>query len=149
MLGILKEAIHAIMNDPAICFLAGCMSILLDSFWELIHKKKNKKEKEDIDFNFFKFAKDMAFDKEREKYRHEIGELQYQISKKEAEIKNLNNLIETKESKIEELDDWIHRLLEYTELSEEDMKRFMEKERKTAEKIENFYSIQQVSNRFI
>lgn len=96
-----------------------------------------------------KSAKDMAFDKEREKYRHEIGELQYQISKKEAEIKNLNNLIETKENKIEELNDWVHRLLEYTELSKEDMKQFIDKEKKTVEMIENFYSIQQVFNHFI
>ena len=93
-----------------------------------------------------KSAKDMAFDKERAKYRHEIRELQYQISEKEIEIKSLNNLIEAKESKIEEL---IYRLLEYTELSKEDMKQFIDKEKKTVEMIENFYSIQQVFNHFI
>ena len=96
-----------------------------------------------------KSAKDMAFDKERAKYRHEIRELQYKISEKETEIKSLNNLIEVKESKIEELNDWIHRLLEYTELSKEDMKRFIDKEKKAAEMIENFYSIQQVFNNLI
>lgn len=96
-----------------------------------------------------KSAKDMAFDKERAKYRHEIRELQYQISEKEIEIKILNNLIEAKESKIEELNDWIHRLLEYTELSKEDTKRFIDKEKKAAEMIEDFYSIQQVFNNLI
>ncbi len=68
MLEILKEVIHAIMNDPVmsflfcfcivaliICCVAGCVIMLLDSFCELKHKrklkKKNKKEKEDIDFD--------------------------------------------------------------------------------------------------
>ncbi len=68
MLEILKEVIHVIMNDPVMCALfcfclialliccaAGCVIMLLDSFCELNHKrklkKKNKKEKEDIDFD--------------------------------------------------------------------------------------------------
>ncbi len=64
MLKILKELINLIMNDPLMCVLfsfcfvallvccvAGCVIILLDSFYESIHKKKVRKKrakKEDI-----------------------------------------------------------------------------------------------------
>lgn len=58
MLKILKELINLIMNDPLMCVLfnfcfaamlvccvVGCVIMLLDSFYEPIHKKKVRKKK--------------------------------------------------------------------------------------------------------
>lgn len=58
MLKILKELINLIMNDPLmcvpfnfcfaamlVCCVAGCVIMLLDSFYEPIHKKKVRKKK--------------------------------------------------------------------------------------------------------
>lgn len=70
-----------------------------------------------------KSKKDIAFDKERAKYRHEIYALQREIKENLREIEVLNlEILELKESILEK-DEWINRLLEYTELTEEDMKK--------------------------
>ena len=75
-------------------------------------------------------AKDKAFDKERAKYRASIRELENEVKSKNIEIYNLKETISDLESKITEREDWIVRLLEYTELSEEDMKKIVEREKK-------------------
>lgn len=67
-----------------------------------------------------KSAKDIAFDKERAVFRKQIREL---------EIRELRNLISQKETEMAEKDDWIRRLLDYTELSEDDLKKFIENEK--------------------
>ena len=68
-----------------------------------------------------KSKKDLAFDKERAKYRHEISGLQREIKENLREIEVLNQRISELEESIRQKDDWIFRLLKYTELSEEDM----------------------------
>lgn len=67
-------------------------------------------------------AKDAAFEKERGTYRKRIRELEQNLLElrtslvqKDAELSALQNELSQKE-------DWISRLLEYTELSEEEMK---------------------------
>lgn len=82
-----------------------------------------------------KTAKDLAFDKERYKYRHEIRELQREIKEKLREIEVLNRKISELEESIRQKDEWIRRLLEYTELSEEDMKSQIQKDRNVSEVI--------------
>lgn len=76
-----------------------------------------------------KSKKDIAFDKERAKYRHEINDLQRTISKQLAEISHLSKRISELEESIRQKDEWVHRLLEYTELSEEDMRKQIQKDK--------------------
>lgn len=84
-----------------------------------------------------KSAKDLAFEKERAKYRQQINELERQIKKAEIEKLEAEEKLRESEQKCEELKDWIDRLLKYTEMSEEDMKKFIEKERQSAEVMEH------------
>ena len=44
------------------------------------------------------------------------------------------------EQKCEKFKDWIDRLLQYTEMSEEDMKKFIEKEKQSIEAMEHLNS---------
>lgn len=82
-----------------------------------------------------KSKKDLAFDKERYKYRHEIRELQREIKENLCEIEVLNQRISELEESIRQKDDWIFRLLKYTELSEEDMRNQIQKEKSVSEVI--------------
>lgn len=77
-----------------------------------------------------KSAKDYAFDRERAKYRGQIRNLQYQLADSEKNIDLLSNELLQKEEEIREKDDWIRRLLEYMDLSEEEMRSLIEKEKK-------------------
>lgn len=58
-----------------------------------------------------KSAKDLAFDKERAKYRHEISDLQREIKENLCEIKVLNQKIFELEGSIWQKDEWIRMLL--------------------------------------
>lgn len=82
-----------------------------------------------------KSAKDLAFDKERAKYRHEISTLQREIKENLRYIELLNQKILELEESIRQKDDWINRLLEYTELTEEDMRNQIQKDRNVSEVI--------------
>lgn len=72
-----------------------------------------------------KSAKDIAFDKERARYRKQIRELEERIKSIEQNSqKRISELIEQTdalEQKILELNEWIERLLEYTEVSREEV----------------------------
>ena len=80
-----------------------------------------------------KSKKDIAFDKERAKYMHEISNLQREIKENLREIENLNRKISELEESIRQKDEWIRRLLEYTELSEKDMKSQIQKDKSVSE----------------
>lgn len=95
-----------------------------------------------------KSAKDMAFDKERAKFRSEIRNLTDQLNNKQKQIEGLNEAIREKDVAISQQKEWIERLLEYTELSENDMKQLIEKDKKTAEIVDNFASLQRIFGRF-
>lgn len=82
-----------------------------------------------------KSAKDLAFDKERAKYRHEISDLQREIKENLCEIEVLNKKISELEESIRQKDEWIERLLKYTELTEEDMKNQIQKDKSVSEVI--------------
>lgn len=98
--------------------------------------------------NYKKSAKDIAFDKERAKFRSEIRSLTDDLNKTKKQISELNEIIREKDVVISQQKEWIDRLLEYTELSEDDMKQLIEKDKKTAEIIDNFRSLQHVFGRF-
>lgn len=95
-----------------------------------------------------KSAKDIAFDKERAKFRSEIRNLTDSLNKSQKRIDELNETLREKDVVISQQKEWIGRLIEYTELSEDDMKSLIEKDKKTAEIVDNFRSLQQVFGRF-
>ena len=76
-----------------------------------------------------KSAKDLAFDKERAKYRKQIRELESNLKKRDADVVKLQMEINKQSEEINQLKDWVARLLEYTELSEEEMKNIIDKDK--------------------
>ena len=68
-----------------------------------------------------KSPKDIAFEKERVKFRGLIRELEREIKNEKIEKLQLKEQLTEKEIEIEGLKLWIERLLEYTELSKEDI----------------------------
>lgn len=75
-----------------------------------------------------KSKKDLAFERERANYRHEISTLQREIKENLREIEVLNQKILELEGSIRQKDDWIRRLLEYTDLTEEDIRNQIQKD---------------------
>lgn len=91
-----------------------------------------------------KSKKDLAFDREREKFRHEIHYLKGNIQSKDVQIQELTCQIGELENKIRELEDWNERLLEYMDMPEEDMRRVLEEkdiESQVSESIRNITKI--------
>lgn len=84
-----------------------------------------------------KSKKDIAFDKERAKYRHEIKDLQITTTKQLLEISKLRKRISELEESVRQKDEWIQRLLEYTELSEENMRKQIKKDKNVSEVLEH------------
>lgn len=80
-----------------------------------------------------KSAKDIAFDKEREQFRSEIRNLKYQIQYRDKQIEELGETVRQREEELFKLNEWIERLLEYTEISKEDLKKLIESEKEKAE----------------
>ena len=64
-------------------------------------------------------VKDKKFQEERIKFRQTLRELEKEVNFKNKEIDELKIENTELESKIRELQDWIDRLLEFTELSKE------------------------------
>lgn len=95
-----------------------------------------------------KSAKDIAFENERAKFRKQIRELTNSLNDKQKQIDALNESAAEKDVLIAQQKEWIERLLEYTELSEEDMKRLIKKEKLTAQIVENMASMQRIFTRF-
>ena len=68
-------------------------------------------------------AKDRAFEKERIKYRQEISKLKQELEQKDNVIKELTDNIDALQQKIIEQEEWIDRLLEYMDMSKEDLQK--------------------------
>ena len=71
-------------------------------------------------------AKDLAFDRERTKYKKRINaayDIVRELEEENLELKKDNT----------ELKEWVDRLLTYTELSEDDMRRKITAEKDAAE----------------
>lgn len=91
-----------------------------------------------------KSKKDLAFDKERAKFRSEIRQLKGDIQSKNMQILGLMNQIGELENKSRELKDWNERLLEYMDMPEEDMRRVLREkdiESQVSESIRNIMKI--------
>ena len=95
-----------------------------------------------------KSAKDLAFDKERTKYRKEIRELNSMIIKQRIDIDKLKQDIDRKDMELVEKDEWIRRLLEYMDMSEEDMRKIIQKDKTMAEAAERLSDINKMVYRF-
>lgn len=68
-------------------------------------------------------AKDRAFEKERVKYRQEINKLKQELEQKNNTVKELTDSIDTLQQKTIEQEEWINRLLEYMDMSKEDLQK--------------------------
>lgn len=95
-----------------------------------------------------KSKKDLAFDKERAKYRHQIRELEIQLHQKDIDIREKEEHIMAVERKNAELQDWIDRLLEYTEMSKEDLKMLVDSEKTKTEVAERLNAMFKVTSLF-
>lgn len=95
-----------------------------------------------------KSAKDLAFDKERSKYRKEIRELNSLVSKQNINIDRLKRDIDRKDMELVEKDEWIRRLLEYMDMSEEDMRKIIQKDKTMSEAAEMLSDINKMVSRF-
>lgn len=94
-----------------------------------------------------KSKKDLAFDKERAKYRHEIRDLKREIQKQQDKIATLNREISELEENNRQKDDWIRRLLEYTELTEEDMRNQIKKDRNVSDVVDEIKKMEHLISR--
>lgn len=89
-------------------------------------------------------AKDIAFEKERMEFRSEIKHLKKSLNEQQIQMNALNEIIRQQEMTILEQTDWINRLLEYTELSETDMKMKIQREKAVCEMFRNFDFISKI-----
>jgi len=88
-----------------------------------------------------KSAKDIAFDRERAKLKKQKREVEEQLRVRDKAIESLMDRISELENVIVQKDEWIERLLEYTELTKEDLKAMIEKDKATAEALKTFNSL--------
>lgn len=95
-----------------------------------------------------KSAKDLAFDKERAKYRKEIRELNSLVSRQSIDIDRLKQDIDRKDMELVEKNEWIRRLLEYMDMSEEDMRKIIQKDKTMSEVAERLSDINKMVSRF-
>lgn len=83
-------------------------------------------------------AKDLAFEKERAKLRKKIRELEHEINSLQLAVMQKDNELSIIRNELSQKEDWIRRLLEYTELSEEDMKAIIDKEKSVVKVVKMF-----------
>ena len=95
-----------------------------------------------------KSAKDIAFERERIKLQKQKREVEEQLRDKNKTIKSLMDKISELEHVIIQKDEWIERLLEYTELTKEDLKIKIEKDKASAEALKTFNSLMGLCGRF-
>lgn len=87
-----------------------------------------------------KSKKDLAFEKERISFRRQIRELTEQLSSEKRkysdEIEELQKKLDGSEEELRKMKEWNDRLLEYMDLSKEEMRIIIKKD-KTVAKICN------------
>lgn len=97
-----------------------------------------------------KSKKDIAFDKERQKYKKKIRELESETAQlKENAQQRERELVEQNDAlqeKILEQNEWIDRLLEYTELSREDLITILNNEKEKAKMYERVAPVLDVTH---
>lgn len=94
-----------------------------------------------------KTAKDIAFDKERARLNKQIRELESLLRAEQSEVIHLREQIEQLFSERESLNDWVRRLLEYMDLSEDEMRKMIDKEKKENKFLEHVNEMNRVFSR--
>ncbi len=93
-------------------------------------------------------AKDLAFDKERVKYRRKIRALEQEIKEKNQELLNLREINLQYQESIRSQEEWINRLLEYMDCSKEDIQKMIPSQKDLREIAELFTSVQKLFSSF-
>jgi archaellum component FlaC len=81
-------------------------------------------------------AVEKHFEKRRVQYESKIKDLEEQVKSAHREKNYFKSNLDLCERENRELKDWVERLLEYTELSKEDIRKVCEKDKKAAETVE-------------
>lgn len=90
-------------------------------------------------------AAEKHFEKKRVKYESEIRHLTDIVSEQNKIISKNEQQISALETENTQLKDWVERLLEYTELSKEDIKAVCEKDKRLGESLELLKSLKIVT----
>ena len=86
-------------------------------------------------------AKDKAFEKERIKFRAKINELEIKIKTQEQSINVAIAKAHKAESELAIYKDWVERLLDYCNMSEQELEELLTKEKRRneiAERLDGF-----------
>lgn len=83
-------------------------------------------------------AKDLAFEKERTKFRKKIRELEHEIKSLQLATMQKDTELSMVRNELLQKEDCVRRLLEYTELSEDDMRAIIDKEKSVATAMKMF-----------
>ena len=95
-----------------------------------------------------KSAKDLAFERERAKFRKEIRELERENASLSQLVAERNMQLQEAEDEIRQLKDWIQRLLEYMDMPEEEMRKRIDNERVKDDILETLGEFGQIVRRF-
>lgn len=91
-------------------------------------------------------AAEKHFEKKRIQYEKCIKELEQQVKNAHKDIYYFRSKFEFLERENEELKNWVERLLEYTELSKEDIRAACEKDKAMAESLSWLKKFSTISN---
>lgn len=99
--------------------------------------------------NYKKSAKDIAFEKERNQFKKEIKALKFELENKDKVINAQKNELEEMKTEYYQLKDWVERLLEYTQLSEDEMKKIIDKEKQSVEFLDKVNSMSNLFSKYM
>ena len=80
-----------------------------------------------------KSAKDLAFDRERAKIKKEIKDLERSLKASQNQVNELDRVIAEKDELIRQQEEWISRLLEYTEMTKDELRQLIDNEKEKSE----------------
>ena len=78
-------------------------------------------------------AAEKHFEGKKQEYERKIKHLSFELSESRKEISRYKETCNSLQTENEQLKQWVDRLLEYTELSEKDIKEACEKDKRISE----------------
>lgn len=91
-------------------------------------------------------AKDIAFEKERCRYRKECKQLESKLAAANTKLQELQHQNNALHTRTEELEDWVERLLTYMDLSEEELRFMIDKEKEEHRIFQLFQNLHHILN---